>query len=139
MPKTIILQNDLSEIRRLHCSIARFAEKNRLADEITADIRLVIEEVFSNIVQYGFDDEENHYIAVDIDYREGELILSVVDDGRPFNPLQAPPPDIDKPFEERCPGGLGIFLVTCLMDRLEYRSEAGKNILKMRKTAPAAT
>lgn len=139
MPKTIILQNDFSEIPRLHRSVGRFAQKNRLADDIAADIRLVIEEVFSNIVRYGFDDEENHYIAIDIDYRGGELILSVVDDGKPFNPLQAPPPELDKPFEERCPGGLGIFLVTCLMDRLEYRIEAGKNILKMRKTAPAPT
>ena len=136
MPKSLILKNDISEIRRLHRSVIQFAEQNRLRKDLIADIRLVMEEVFSNIVQYGFEDEDRHHIAVDMEYRGGELILSVVDDGKPFNPLQAPPPEIDKPLEDRCPGGMGIFMVTRLMDQLEYRMEEGKNILKMKKPAP---
>lgn len=136
MLKSLILENNISEIRRLHRSVIRFAEQNRLGKELIADIRLVMEEIFSNIVQYGFEDEGRHHIAVDMEYRGGELILSVVDDGKPFNPLQASAPELDKPFEERCPGGMGIFMVTRLMDQLEYRMEGGKNILKMKKTAP---
>lgn len=139
MRKLLILKNDISEIRKLHRSVVGFAKNNRLADDLIKDIRLVSEEVFSNIVRYGFEDDDEHLIAVDMDFQGNEFILSFMDDGKPFNPLQAPPPEIDQPFEERCAGGLGIFLVTRLMDRLEYRMEQGKNILLMKKTAQASS
>jgi serine/threonine-protein kinase RsbW len=64
--------------------------------------------------------------------------VEVEDDGRPFNPLEAPPPDIGKPLAEREVGGLGIHLVRKMMDELEYRRENDKNLLilktKNRKT-----
>ncbi|MFP4348037.1 MAG: hypothetical protein ACOCW9_00700 [Thermodesulfobacteriota bacterium] len=56
MAKSLILKNDISEIRRLHRSVIRFAEQNRLGKDLIADIRLVMEEVFSNIVQYELDE-----------------------------------------------------------------------------------
>ncbi len=53
-----------------------------------------------------------------------------VDDGTPYNPLEEKPDvDIDADIDERRIGGLGIFLYTTIMDKMEYRYEGGKNHL----------
>ena len=63
-----------------------------------------------------------------------ELTIRVEDDGRAFDPLQAPPPDLDLPLEERPVGGLGIHIVRSVMDAVEYQRRGGRNVLTMRKT-----
>ena len=61
---------------------------------------------------------------------------SVEDDGLPFNPLEAPEPDLDSPIETRQIGGLGIHLVRNVTDGLEYRRNEGRNRLVIRKQLP---
>ena len=65
----------------------------------------------------------------------GTVVVQVEDEGRPFNPLEAPPVDLDAPIEGRPIGGLGIHLIRSLMDAIEYRHEDGRNVLVMRKAA----
>ena len=65
--------------------------------------------------------------------RAGGVLLEVEDDGKPFDPLQAPPPDLTLPLEKRPIGGLGIHLIRNLMDEVTYARVGGRNVLKMAK------
>ena len=65
---------------------------------------------------------------------DGEVIAEVEDDGRPFNPLEAPPPDLVSPVEIRPAGGLGVHIVRSVMETIEYRREGHKNYLVLRKS-----
>jgi anti-sigma regulatory factor (Ser/Thr protein kinase) len=60
-------------------------------------------------------------------------MAEIEDDAQPFNPLEAPPPDVNAPLRERPLGGLGIHLARTMMDAMAYRRENGKNILTIRK------
>jgi len=131
--KRFVLKNELSEIQTLARIVTGFGKKNNLSDEDINDINLSLEEVASNIITYGYDNSQRHRIVINLNLVKGELVIEVTDDARPFNPLDAPEPDIDKPLEERKIGGLGIYLVRKLMDKVEYKSEEGKNILIITK------
>ena len=131
--KTLILKNDLSEIQRLAKTIAKFGKKHHLSDRVIYHINLALEEVVTNIISYAYEDNNEHHIIVHIGLKDNQLILEVKDDGKLFNPLEVPTPDIDTPLEERQVGGLGIYLVHSSMDTLEYKREQGKNILAMKK------
>ena len=61
------------------------------------------------------------------------LTIKVIDKGVPFNPLEAPEPDITLTAEEREIGGLGIFLCKKMMDEVSYAYDDGCNILTMQK------
>jgi len=61
------------------------------------------------------------------------LVIKVEDDGRPFNPLLSPPPDLHRPLEQRRVGGLGLHLVRELTNCIEYDRVDGKNRLVIRK------
>jgi serine phosphatase RsbU (regulator of sigma subunit)/anti-sigma regulatory factor (Ser/Thr protein kinase) len=134
---TVRLRNDLSELEHLSQTVASFGEKHQWAGNMIASINLALDELITNIISYGFDDQGTHEIVLRLSFQEGELTAEVEDEGRAFNPLGAPEPDLTKPIEERQIGGLGIHLARKIMDRLEYRRERGKNILVMKKRISA--
>ena len=70
-------------------------------------------------------------VRLDID--ADSVAAEVIDNGRPFDPTSAPPPDLSLPLEQRPPGGLGIHLMRELMDGLDYRRSGDSNILRLRK------
>lgn len=95
-------------------------------------IRLVVEEVVVNIIDYAYPDGEG-YLDVCIHSDSKALTIEFRDHGIPFNPLNQPAPDLNLPLEERTIGGLGIFLTKEMMDDIQYRYEQGENILIIKK------
>lgn len=128
------LRNDLSEIRVLAGLIGSFGKKNGFSGDLINDINLSLEELINNTIAYGYDENSAHLIDINIRLKGKELILKIVDDAAPFNPLEAPEPDTDKPLTERKEGGLGVFLVRNIMDKMEYKRENDKNILVLKKS-----
>lgn len=101
-------------------------------DDLLFKIRLSIEEVIENIVQYAYENGSG-YLEVSTD-REGDvLVICFADAGRPFDPLAKPDPDITLSVEERPIGGLGIFLCKQLMDEMYYEYKDQRNVLTMKK------
>ena len=129
----ITLRNDLSEIERLANTVIQFGRKKNLSDETIFDITLALEEIINNIISYAYEDKREHQINVHVALKGAVLALEVKDDGVRFNPLEVSEIDINKPFKERQPGGLGLFFVRNLMDELAYRREKNKNIFTMQK------
>ncbi len=104
-----------------------------MSPKVVFHVNLVLEEILTNIIAYGYADSDEHYISIGIFLAEGELVIQVADDGRPFNPLEAPEPDLESPLEERPVGGLGLHLVRSLMHEFEYERNEGQNLLVMKK------
>jgi serine/threonine-protein kinase RsbW len=126
--------NQRTEIERVVAFAEQFGEAHQLPAEIVMTIHLVLDEVVANIINHGYDDHAEHQIRVTLALDESVLGIRVEDDGRPFDPLAAPPPDLDLPLEERPVGGLGIHIVRSVMDAVEYQRDGGRNVLTMRKT-----
>ena len=114
-------------------AVKEFCGENSLSGEVTHDIHLVLEEIFSNIVFYSFHDQDEHQIAISLSIRNNILVLEIEDDGISFNPLESKMPDLDIPIEERKTGGMGIHIVRVFMDEIEYFRKQNKNILVMKK------
>ena len=99
---------------------------------------LVIEELVTNCIKYGYDDDAaGHIIEVEMELSATELVLTVTDDGHAFNPLALPEPDTSQPVEERPIGGLGLHLLRKMADRMDYARADGKNRLTLRKSLAA--
>jgi anti-sigma regulatory factor (Ser/Thr protein kinase) len=106
-------------------------------DEPTAlEVRLVAEEVLTNIAKYAFDPGATPVAEVVLSVTGAEAILEFRDAGRPFDPLAQPPPDLDVPLEERSIGGLGLPLVRALVDEARYVREGPTNVLRLVKRRP---
>lgn len=100
--------------------------------KIQNQIDLVIEEIFVNIVDHGYQSMKGE-IEITIDITEDIATIIFKDRGVPFNPLLKETPNLSLSSDERSIGGLGIYLSKQLMDSLEYDFSNGQNILTVRK------
>lgn len=91
-------------------------------------LKVCSEEILINIIDYSGSDKV--YVSCEFLDAEKTLRLEFVDEGTPYNPLENETDvDIDADIDERAIGGLGIFLYTTMMDKLEYRYADGQNHL----------
>ena len=131
--RLFVIKNDLSEIDILADGILKFCLENNVQEEACLDVRLAVEEVVSNTIKYGYENSEDHIIRIQVTWDSQEVLLEIEDDAKPFNPLDAPKPDLSLPVESRPVGGLGIYLLNSVMDRVDYERANSKNVLRMRK------
>jgi serine/threonine-protein kinase RsbW len=110
-----------------------FGQKTGLSKKFVFEVNLVLDELFTNIISYGFDDGREHVIKVTITPENGGLCLYIEDDGKPFNPVEFEVPDVSCSIEECKIGGLGIHIIRKLMDDICYERCEDKNILKLKK------
>src|SRR5262249_46148887 len=129
----ISIVNDLAELPRVAEAVERFCTERAITAKCAFALNLALEELLTNAILYGFDDAAPHSIAIVLSHDGGAVTLELSDDGRPFDPRQAPPPDLAASLEDRPIGGLGIHLVKQMMDRVEYEYRDGRNHLRLTK------
>ena len=127
------LKNDQSELERLCHNCEEIGRSIGISDKSMFEMNLALDELFTNIISYGFQDCQEHIIKVSITVEGDQLQMRIEDDGVPFNPLESETPDIQCGIEDCKIGGLGIHLIKKLMDDIQYQRVADKNILVLRR------
>lgn len=127
--------NNLAVIRRF------IQEKSALlqADEDTiSDVVLAVDEVVNNIIVHGYRNKSG-MIEVKVGRHQDRLSVCLRDYAPAFDPTTLPAPDINLPLEQRPLGGMGVYLVMELMDKVSYRApDQGGNELTLEKRIPGA-
>ena len=131
--ETIVCANSMNELDRIVQWMEEIAEKWELAPGIVFNLNLVIEEAFTNIVNYAFTDQQKHTIEILMEIENQVLTVRITDEGKAYDPTLKEDPDITLRAEEREIGGLGIFLIRKIMDKVEYQRIDNKNVFTMWK------
>ena len=127
------LKNNLDEIKHLSSRLKQVAKKFGINKIDLHDINLVLEEWFTNLILHGGASHGNKEIKVKIRVTEEKVYIEVTDEGKYFNPKEFNLPDLNQPLEKRIPGGIGLHLILKLMDKINYKQEDGKNVLRLEK------
>jgi serine/threonine-protein kinase RsbW len=127
------LKSKLSELDALCQKLEKFGQSMGLSQKCIFEANLALDELFTNIISYGFDDKNEHTIRITISFQNDELVFNIEDDGIPFNPTEVESPDLECTIEECRIGGLGIHLAKNLMDEVCYQRCNNKNVLTLRK------
>lgn len=132
------LANRLAELETLRERLESFADEAGLGPRGLFEINLVLDELVTNIISYGYPREETHHIDLALSVEGDELTAVIMDSGTPFDPLSARSPNIDAPIEERGVGGLGIHLVRNMVREMHYERQDGLNVLTLKKRVERA-
>lgn len=112
--------------------VMTMAQSVPLASAVMSKLDLVLEEVLLNVMDYAYAPGRERTMDVGCGMLNDEFFqILVQDQGRPFNPLKQPPPDLTADIDNRMLGGLGVFLTKKMADQLQYRYERGRNILEI--------
>lgn len=111
-----------------------FLEKNDCPLKARLHLETSVEEVFVNISSYAYPNKKgNVSITLIKDQKSKSFKVIFKDQGIAWNPLTKEDPDITLPSFQRDIGGLGIFLVKKLMDKIYYERKEEENILTIVK------
>ena len=124
--------NKVRDLARMPELVAQLAAAHHLSPDVEFGMNVALDEMLSNIIKYGYTDDAIHEIHVRLSVSGPMVVAEIEDDGQPFDPRDAPAPDVDAPLEERTVGGLGIHIVRNLMAELDYARVAGRNRLVMK-------
>ena len=127
----MVATTDLSEIERINTEFGTFADKNGIAAGVSQKVSIVFDDLRNNLISYGFSDDEDHQIEIDVTYTPGRLVIAITDDGIPFNPFDHVGPDTSLSIEDRDIGGLGVLLIKELMDEYQYQRHSNSNVVTL--------
>lgn len=113
-----------SQLEELGCSV-----------KVQMQIDIAIDELFGNIAHYAYNPEVGPAtVRVEVIEEPLAVVITFIDNGIPYDPLEKADPDITLSAEERELGGLGIYMVKKTMDDISYEYKDGQNILRIRKS-----
>ena len=121
----------LSEIRDF---VARHARKFGFSESEVGDIRLAVDEAYTNVVKHAYHNDTTQVVQIELSGDDHEFCVSLIDSGESFDPKSYHEPDIRKSIHNGKRGGVGVYLIRQLMDAVEYRKNDVHNEIRMRKT-----
>ena len=119
----------MEDIGRLEPFIAHVAEQAGISEREAKRLRLAVEEAVANNINHG----QATTIKLQATTDDSRLVLTIDDDGQPFDPTAESATDFSVPADERPPGGLGIMFLHKMTDGLDYQRLDGHNVLKIVK------
>ena len=134
------IRNQPSALQRLSRELDSTLSRDVLDPEVRTTVLLVIDELVSNLLKYGFQmiPDQRSYLKIEID--DDWLEIELKDNGRPFNPLVRPEPySLGQALPDRQVGGLGVYLVLKMMDETQYDWIEPWNCLRLKKNFRART
>jgi serine/threonine-protein kinase RsbW len=128
---TITSQTErLTEVREF---IARMAREHGFSEDEVNKITIAVDEACTNIIKHGYKYATNGQITIDINRINKEFEIIISDSGRHFDPNTVSPPDMKEYLLHYRRGGLGVYLMKRIMDKIEFSFEQDKNQLRMVK------
>jgi len=113
----------LLEVREFVASEAR---DFGFSDEDISKIALAVDEACTNIIRHAYQNDPDREIAITVEKKKDRLEVSIVDDGRKFDPSMLKPLNLKEHLTRYRRGGLGVYLMKTLMDKVEYNSLGDK-------------
>lgn len=128
---SLVIDNHHGEFVRLETWFNMVMERWDLPARARFALDLVMNEAVTNVMSYAYDDDAPHQIEITLTDIRDAVVITVTDDGRPFNPLATPARERTDDLESAPIGGWGIDLIRRYSDTRHFSHVAGRNQLTL--------
>jgi anti-sigma regulatory factor (Ser/Thr protein kinase) len=126
----IRLKPTARDVTRLNAWLDESFVRSRIEKTLAADLKLCLNEVMANLINYGFKDIPEPATVIEISLRPGHASATVTDNGIYFDMRDWKPPKA-RDLMTGDPGGFGIALIRERASRIEYKREGDRNRLEI--------
>jgi len=127
------ITSDMSNLARVADFVAEAAQKVKLTQRQSDDVQMAVDEAVTNVMEHAYAGESDGRISIKMRVDDQELFVEIRDQGKEFNAKKVKKPNIKGPLSERSIGGLGIFFMKKLMDKVEFTRDQTGNVTRMSK------
>jgi serine/threonine-protein kinase RsbW len=129
--RRLLLHRNLAELQRLAVWIEGWAMRD-LSASLSFAVQVCLEEAVANIMMYSAAKDAPLEIIVEVEREDQTLVARIEDNGRAFDPTQAPRPPVPASLAEAKVGNLGIHLMRSFASGMHYERCDSRNRLTMR-------
>lgn len=131
--QSITLPNDIAAVPQLTSFVDNVCSRLNIDGSTVMQMNLALEEAVVNVMNYAYPKGTKGDVDIRALCDGAQMKFVLIDSGTPFDPTKHQTPDVQLSADERAVGGLGIFLVTQIMDNVSYERRNEKNILTLCK------
>lgn len=113
--------------------VAKYAAEYGFKKQDVADIRLAVDEAYTNIIKHSYKYDDQKSVEIELGYENDEFWVSLLDTGEAFDPSTYTKPDLRRQIKNKKRGGVGVYLIKKLMDDVKYLNEGSTNEIRMTK------
>ena len=138
--RTITLQSDsrLENVELLARAVRGLCAAAGMDGRDCAQVELAVAEAVNTVIRHAYGPRAGHPVEVAFTLDGPSITLEIADEGEPMPGGRSPLLDFDPDDLARLPeGGMGLFLIHSVMDAVEYRSHAGRNLMVLTKRIAA--
>jgi len=121
----------MESLHELLTFIRNEAKKRGFSEKLLQRIELVAEEALVNVFVHGYTHKEGEVEVACLVSDDPAITIEIRDQGISFDPLSLADPDVQSDLADRKIGGMGVFLIRKMADRVDYRREGDSNIFSM--------
>ena len=112
-------------------ALSDFSEQHNFSPDAVRRIKLCIEEAVVNIINYAYPEKDGDVEVCYEKENSGKLVIEILDNGIPFDPLSEPEPSLGAPLSERKVGGLGVHFIRKMTEDVRYLRQGDANQLTL--------
>ncbi len=136
--ETIHIESRTDRLIAVREFVSDAARQFGFSDEDVSKIALAVDEACTNIIKHAYKYDPNRSITITVQGEKTAFQVIITDTGTQFNPESVHAPDMREYMQHYRRGGLGIYLMKSLMDKIEYHMEPGKpNEVRLTKYRPS--
>jgi serine/threonine-protein kinase RsbW len=144
LPQTthIVIRNDVAGLAALTSAMEHVGTEHGMPEKSLYQLQIALDEMVSNVIKYAWPEGGAHDIEIRITARDDGIEVEIIDDGRIFDPRDAPKRDQPLPGQRPQPGGVGVQMTKQLVDRIGYARTGNRNhttLTKLCALGPAAS
>jgi serine/threonine-protein kinase RsbW len=124
----LTISNDLAYLSQVRALVSKGVTLGAFPMSYLNRLQIAVDEAVSNIIEHGYSGQARGSATIDItvEVDEKQFKIVIVDHGLSFDPNQMSDIDISQHAAAGKAGGLGVFLMRKIMDRVDYQFQAGK-------------
>jgi phosphoserine phosphatase RsbU/P len=123
----IVIRNNMADLAALTTAMERVGADHGMPEQSLFQLQVALDEIVSNVIKYAWPEVGAHDIEIRIGVRDDGVEVEIIDDGRMFDPRDAPKRDEPLPGQRPRPGGLGVQMTKQLVDRMDYARIGNRN------------
>lgn len=107
--------------------VTEYLNRLDLSDILMNQIVLAVDEICANLIIHANKEDPSQKITLTIQKQKDTLKFEITDNGVAFQQSNYKEPDIQEHIRIGKKGGVGLALVKHIMDKVEFKSDGGKN------------
>lgn len=124
--RTLHIESRTERLIAVREFVSAAARECGFPDDEVSKIALAVDEACTNVIKHAYRNDPTKKITVTVKSRAGGLEIAIADTGATFDPARVQTPDMKEYLSHYRHGGLGMYLMKSLMDKVEYKIDTGR-------------